>query len=135
MRGTISNYFSKLACTKEWSRPKTTEGGDGWDGNDLGVCTNRMRKRKMEDGGDGMELKTTPKVARTMPGTRNDDLLDGTTSSGVKLVFMGAKSSLEREPDDYKRMGANDWLGISGSNGMETLLKPPGELKTTTRNI
>ena len=77
-----------------------------------------MRKRKLEDGGDGMEPKTTPKVARTMPGTKNDDLLDGTTSSGVKLLFMGAKSSLEREPDDDGWKGASNWEGIELIKGM-----------------
>ena len=121
MIGTISNYFSKIACTKEWIQPKTTEGGDYGDGNGLGIGMTRMRKRKLEDGGplDGMEPKTAAKVARTMPGTIKDDPLDGTTSSGEEILFMGAKSSTEREPDDSKWTGANDWIGFRGTNGME----------------
>ena len=68
---------------------------------------------------DRMEPKTAAKVARTMPGTIKDDPLDGTTSSGDGNLFMGAKSSTEREPDDSKWTGANDWIDIRGTNGME----------------
>ena len=101
MIGTINTYFPKIACTKEWLQTKTTEGRDCGDGNGLGNGTKLMRKRKLEDGGplDGMEPKTAAKVARTMPGTIKDDPRDGTTSSGDEILFMGAKSSTEREPD------------------------------------
>ena len=111
--GTIPNYFSKLALTKDWIQEDKKE---SCDGNDLLVGQTELRKRKLEHGGnvDDEEQWRSSKVARTMMNTRNDDQANGTTSSGEVFTTMGAKSSLEREPDDDGWNGASNWEGIKG---------------------
>ena len=112
-KGRISNFFTKIICTKGETGVETIENGKG-----------AQRKRKLEDDG-GLELMIALETNLTKTKTIDGNPPEGVNEWGDTNSFLETESSTERKTTEGVKKGAN-WGIFKGIIGDKVNKTPWG---------